>query len=426
MEKARVVVVGGGFSGVAAAVAANKVGAQATLLERTDMLGGCGLRAGRIRYNGKLVLSEETKAMGGREVFDALESIVIHKGNIIDEEHAWIYNTLLVDTTLLKTVQRAGVELHLESRVIDVEKEDGLLEAVVTQNGERYQGDSFVDASGTYGGLSNCMRLAGGCAMCIQRCPAFGDRVSIATKAGAKELTALRPGGLPGRIDPAVSLFKESLSAELQARLKKEGAFSIPLPREFIDHSKMDNFKGLRGSREAEHINLVDIGTGAKCVGIGYFSLANLRKIPGFETAQFLHPMEGGKSNAVGMMSIAPRENSLRAKGFKNLFVAGEKSMITGVDEVLASGVLAGNNAARAAFGREPIELPRSTCVGDYVAFGGERLETAEGRSQGWYTGHGVYFERMKELGFYDIDPAIIHRRIHDLGLTDIFSRRLV
>ncbi|MDP2734698.1 MAG: FAD-dependent oxidoreductase, partial [bacterium] len=140
MNKARVIIVGGGFAGVAAAIAANKVGARATLLERTDMLGGCGLGAGRIRYNGKMVPAEETKAMGGQEVFEALESIVMHRGNIIDEEHTYTYNTLLLDTTLLKIVEAAGVEVHLESRVTSVEKEDGLLNAVVTENGERYQG----------------------------------------------------------------------------------------------------------------------------------------------------------------------------------------------------------------------------------------------------------------------------------------------
>ncbi|MDP2726893.1 MAG: FAD-dependent oxidoreductase, partial [Dehalococcoidia bacterium] len=264
-----------------------------------------------------------------------------------------------------------------------------------------------------------------GCVMCVLRCLIFGDRVSIATKAGAEELTWLRPGGLPGRLCPAVTLFKESLSPELQARLKKEGAFSVPIPQELIDYSRMDHFKGLRGPREVSHINLVDIGTGAKCVGMGYLPLASYRKIPGFETAQFLQPMDAGRSNFVSMLSITPRDNSLRAKGFKNLFVAGEKAMIAGVDETLASGVLAGYNAARVALGQRPLELPRSIFVGDFVAFGGERLETDEGRSLAYDAGLGLCFDRMKELGFYSPDPAVIHKRIAEQGLTDIYSRRL-
>jgi len=425
MSKARIIIVGGGFSGVAAAIAANKVGAQATLLERTNMLGGAGLRGGLIRYNGAIVPAEETKAMGGQEVFEALESIVMHKGNIIDEEHTSNYNPFLLDTTLLKIVEAAGVELHLESRVVDVEKENGSLKAITTDSGERFPGDVFIDASGSLGGLSNCIRYGHGCVMCFYRCLIFGDRVSIATKAGAEELTFLRHGGLLGMVSPAVILFKESLSPELQARLKKEGAFSIPIPKELIDYARMEHFKGLRGPREVEHLNIVDNGIGAKCVGVGYFPLASYRKIPGFETAQFLDPMEGGSSNAILMLSFTPRDNSLRAKGFKNLFVTGEKSMIVGIDDVLSSGVLAGNNAARVALGQQPLELPRSICVGDLVAFAGERLETTEGRSQACFTGHGIYFERMKELGFYSPEPAVIHKRIDDMGLTDIFAQRL-
>ena len=42
------------------------------------------------------------------------------------------------------------------------------------------------------------------------------------------------------------------------------------------------------------------------------------------------------------------------------------------------------------------------------------------------YMAHGIYFERMKELGLYSRDPAVIRKKIEGLGLTGIFSRRLV
>ena len=182
----RVIVVGGGFSGIAAAIAANKAGAQATLLERTDMLSGSGLKAARLYHNLKIVGGEEAKDLGGPEVFEALESILLHRGNIIDEVGAFIYNTVLVDTTMRKLVVAAGVELHMESRAVGVEKENGVLKAITTHAGERFPGDAFVDASGTFGGLSNCIKYGHGCVMCTHRCLFFGDRVSIATKAGAE------------------------------------------------------------------------------------------------------------------------------------------------------------------------------------------------------------------------------------------------
>lgn len=425
MSKARVVIVGGGFSGIAAAIAAKKAGAQVTLLERTDLLGGSGLRAGCLYHNGKIVAAEEAKALGAGEVLEALESIELHRGNIIDEENTLVYNTALLDTAMLKLVQEAGVESHFMSRATEVEKENGLLKAVTTARGESFSGDVFVDASGTFGGVRNCTRYGHGCVMCLHRCLFFGDRVSIATKAGAEELNWTRPDGTPGATGAALGIYKESLSPELQARLKNEGAFSIPIPEELIDYSRMKQMAAARGSREVSHINLVDIGLAAKCVGIGYFTLANLRKIPGFENASIEHPMGGGGYNYISCMSITPRENSLRAKDFKNLFIAGEKTGVPGVVDVISTGILAGNNAARVAFGGEPVELPRSAVIGEMIALRGENMATSQDLRVPYSLAHGVFYERMKKLGLSSTDPTVIHKRINGLGLTGLFSQRL-
>ncbi|MDP2728635.1 MAG: FAD-dependent oxidoreductase, partial [Dehalococcoidia bacterium] len=168
------------------------------------------------------------------------------------------------------------------------------------------------------------------------------------------------------------------------------------------------------------------IGLVAKCVGLGYFPITSLRKVPGFEHAQIEHPMSGGGYGFVLHLSITPRENSLRASGFANLFVAGEKCGLGGIAEVIATGVLAGNNAARVAFGQQPMELPRDTAIGDIIAFRGERMSKSEGLRVACGMAHGVYFERMKELGFYSLDPAVSRKRIAGLGLTNVFGRRLV
>ena len=47
----KVVVIGGGWSGCAAAVSARKAGAEVTLLEKTDMLLGLGNVGGIMRNN---------------------------------------------------------------------------------------------------------------------------------------------------------------------------------------------------------------------------------------------------------------------------------------------------------------------------------------------------------------------------------------
>ncbi|MDZ4246352.1 MAG: FAD-dependent oxidoreductase, partial [Dehalococcoidia bacterium] len=300
MSKPKVIVVGGGFSGCAAAVAAAKAGASVQLLERTDMLGGAGLRAGRMNYNGKFVAAEECKAMGAGEIFEALENIVLHRANIVDEENVYIYNVGKLDMTLQRVLQKWGVQYRLVSRIVGVKKKDNRIEAVTLNNKEKIEGDVFLDCTGSFGGIDNCVRFGKGCVMCIHRCPIFGNRVSIATKAGAQEIPHLRPDGTPGRLSPSITVFKESLSPELQRRVEKEGAFSIKLPREMIDYNKETSlFPGIRGEHQIEHINLVNIGLVVKCPAIGYFHLEDWRKIPGFENVLVEHPMGGAIFNFV-------------------------------------------------------------------------------------------------------------------------------
>ena len=48
----RVIIIGGGWAGTAAAIAARKAGAEVCLIEKTDMLLGCGNAGGIMRNNG--------------------------------------------------------------------------------------------------------------------------------------------------------------------------------------------------------------------------------------------------------------------------------------------------------------------------------------------------------------------------------------
>lgn len=51
-----------------------------------------------------------------------------------------------------------------------------------------YNGDVFIDTTGTAGPVNNCVKYGNGCAMCIMRCPSFGGRISLTALAGIKEL----------------------------------------------------------------------------------------------------------------------------------------------------------------------------------------------------------------------------------------------
>ena len=65
----KVVVVGAGWAGCAAAVAARKQGAEVTLIERTDMLIGTGLVGGIMGNNGRFTASRrDARHVRGRPV----------------------------------------------------------------------------------------------------------------------------------------------------------------------------------------------------------------------------------------------------------------------------------------------------------------------------------------------------------------------
>jgi glycine/D-amino acid oxidase-like deaminating enzyme len=75
---ARVVVIGGGWAGCAASMAAKKAGAEVVLLERSDCLLGTGLVGGIMRNNGRFTATEEMIAMGGGELLQLADKMARH------------------------------------------------------------------------------------------------------------------------------------------------------------------------------------------------------------------------------------------------------------------------------------------------------------------------------------------------------------
>ena len=65
----KVIVIGGGWSGVAAAIAAKKAGADVEVFEKTDLLLGLGNVGGIMRNNGRYTATEELIAMGGQAFY---------------------------------------------------------------------------------------------------------------------------------------------------------------------------------------------------------------------------------------------------------------------------------------------------------------------------------------------------------------------
>lgn len=158
-----------------------------------------------------------------------------------------------------------------------------------------------------------------------------------------------------------------------------------------------------------------------------YYPLEKLRKIKGLENVKYIDPYAGGKGNSIRYLSVAPRDDNMKVKGVTNLFCAGEKSgLFVGHTEAIVTGTLAGHNAVRQYLGMPSLILPRATALGDIIAFANEESQSRAGKKIRYTFAGSVYFNRMKELGLYTIDKEEIQKRVSQLNLNGVFSKKLV
>ena len=116
--------------------------------------------------------------------------------------------------------------------------------------------------------------------------------------------------------------------------------------------------------------DIVLIDTGHAKLMSPFFNLEKLRMVPGFEVQLLLIHILEVRGNSIRYLSVAPRDNYMRAKGISNLFVAGEKSgFYVGHTEAICTGSLAGHNAARYCDGMYLLQLPTNLLIGDFIAY---------------------------------------------------------
>lgn len=424
----KVVIAGGGWSGCAAAIAAAKAGAQVVLLERTDMLLGTGLVGGIFRNNGRYTAAEEAIAMGGGDLFVAMDANSRHKGvSFPGHSHGSFYDVSTMEPLVKKVLQNYGITVRTQTRVIDVLKYGRVIQSLVLDNGEVVKGDVFVDTTGTAGPMGNCLTYGNGCAMCILRCPSFGPRISITSKAQVKEIMGLKADGSYGAMSGSCKLNKDSLSPEIRAKLDAVGAVVIPMP----DNLRRNGTLGKKACSQyaiAEYAaNLVLLDTGHCKLMTSYFPLSELRTVPGLENARYEDPYSGGLGNSMRYLGIAPCDNTLRVEGVDNLFCGGEKAgVFVGHTEAVVTGLLAGHNAVRHCLDMEYLELPRTLASGDIIAYVHERMATKDGLKMRYTFSGSVYFERMKSLSLYSADRGEIGERVASCGMTDVYNQCLV
>ncbi len=425
---AKVVIIGGGWSGCAAAISAKKAGADVTVLEKTDLLLGLGNVGGIMRNNGRYTAAEEICFLGARELIDITDQVARHKNiDFPGHQHASLYDVIKVEPIVRKKLREMGINILFETRAIDVKMTCAEITGVLTAKEEWIEGDVFIETTGSTGPMGNCLRYGNGCSMCILRCPAFGPRVSISQRAGVEDILGQRGDDSYGAMSGSCKLSKESLSKELVDKLNEKGVLVLPVLPEDINMGKLELKVCQQYALKEYAENLVLLDTGYAKLMTSFYPLEKLRRIPGLEYARYDDPYAGGKGNSIRYLSMAPRSNTLKVKGLSNLLCAGEKSgLFVGHTEAIATGSLAGHNSVRLYLGMPLLELPRSIAVGDIIAYTNEMTRDPEGIKNRYTFSGGKYFARMKEKSLYTINIELIKKRIDRMGMLNIYDEKLI
>lgn len=424
----KVVIIGGGWAGCAAAVTARKAGAEVTILEKTDLLIGLGNVGGIMRNNGRFTAAEELLALGAGDLIEITDRATKHKNvHFPGHKHAFLYDVARVEPLVRKKLQEMGINLRLETRAIDVEKEGLVLKGIVLADESVLEGDVFIETTGSTGPMGNCLRYGNGCCMCILRCPSYGPRISISQRAGVEDLLGQRGDELYGAYSGSCKLAKHSLNPEIVERLDKEGVVVVPVPAEDVNLKKLDYKVCQQYALKEFAENIVLLDTGYAKLMTSFYPLEKLRKIPGFEYARYDDPYSGGKGNSIRYLSMAPRDNALKVKGLDNLFCAGEKAgLFVGHTEAMSTGSLAGHNSVRRCLGMPLLELPRSIAIGDLIAYANEMINTSTGLKNRYTFSGGKYFAQMQEKDLYTTEVEAIHQRVKKIGLDRIFTEKFL
>ena len=424
----KVIIVGGGWSGCAAALTAKKAGAEVHVYEKTDLLLGLGYVGGIMRNNGRYTASEELIALGGGDLIKLTDKCARHANiDFPGHKHATLYDVNKIEGVVRDYLIDKGINLHMETRVTDVDFENNKINGILLSDGSYVKGDVFIETTGTTGPMGNCLRYGNGCSMCILRCPAFGPRLSISARCGVADIQGERNDDVLGAFSGSCKLAKESLSDSIREQLDKTGVVVLKVPSEDVNYGKLSTKVCQQYALKEFAENVVLLDTGHAKLMTTYYPLQKLRKIPGLEHAKYVDPYAGSKGNSIRYLSVAPRTNDMKVVDVDNLFCAGEKSgLFVGHTEAICTGSLAGHNAVRLMMGMHLLILPSSIAIGDLISYENEKSSTREGRKDRYTFAGASYFKRMQELGLYTIDTAEIEDRIKKLNLDNIFEQKLV
>ena len=259
----KVIIIGGGWSGCAAAITAKKAGAEVHIYEKTDLLLGLGNVGGIMRNNGRWTASEELVELGAGDLINITDDTARHKDiEFPGHKHVTLYDVNLIEGKVYKYLEDLGIIIHMESRINDINLEGNKIKGIYLSDATYEEGDVFIETTGTTGPMGNCLRYGNGCSMCILRCPAFGPRISISERCGVSDIQGERGEDILGAFSGSCKLSKDTLSKELREELDTKGCVILELPKEDINYDKLSTKVCQQYALKefAENIILLDTG----------------------------------------------------------------------------------------------------------------------------------------------------------------------
>ena len=258
-----VVVVGGGWAGVAASITAKKAGANVKLYEKTDLLLGLGNVGGIMRNNGRFTASEELIALGAGDLIKQCDINAKHTNvDFPGHKHATLYNVNTIEASVKDLLISMGIEIHTCSRVVDIKMSNKKINGIYLDGGEFVDADVIIETTGSTGPMGNCLRYGNGCSMCILRCPAFGPRLSISERAGVNDIQGERGDDILGAFSGSCKLAKETLRSDIVKQLDETGVVILKIPNEDINYDKLKSKVCQQYALKefAENVVLLDTG----------------------------------------------------------------------------------------------------------------------------------------------------------------------
>ncbi len=94
--------------------------------------------------------------------------------------------------------------------------------------------------------------------------------------------------------------------------------------------------------------------------------------------------------------------------------------------EAIVTGSLAGHNAARYCVGMYLLQLPTNLLIGDFIAYSNNEFHKEGGDKLKFTFAGSIYFNRMKELGFYTTDTNVVYERVKKASLVGVFDKVII